>query len=60
MTAIDHIRELTASGITATEAIAAELTRRGIEPPTDDDRWTREDVSRLLFAEAMRRWQAAQ
>jgi hypothetical protein len=55
MSAIDIIKELTASGITGTEEIAAELTKRGIEPPTTDTVWTPGDVSRIWFADAWRR-----
>jgi uncharacterized protein (DUF2336 family) len=60
MNLIDIIKQLTAAGIARTADIAEELNRRSVQPPTDDDRWTTEDVSRLLFAEAMRRRQAGQ
>jgi hypothetical protein len=55
MTAIETIRELAAAGITGTEEIAAELTKRGVPPPTTDTVWMAEDVSRIWFADAWRR-----
>jgi hypothetical protein len=47
MSAIDTIKELAAAGITGTDEIAVELTKRGVEPPTTDG-WTARDVSRRL------------
>lgn len=53
MTAIDHIRELAAAGVTDTAKIAAELTKRGVPPPTSVG-WTATDVARLSVADAWR------
>jgi hypothetical protein len=55
MTAIETIRELAAAGMTSTEELAAELTRRKIEPPTSDTVWTAGDVCRVYYLDAWRR-----
>ena len=54
MNPIDIIHELAAAGITSTTEIAAELTPRGIKPPTTDDHWTALGVTRLYLADAWR------
>jgi hypothetical protein len=55
MTAIETIRKLATAGITGTEEIAAELTRRGVLPPATDDHWTADDVCRVFMSDAWRR-----
>jgi hypothetical protein len=44
-----------AIGITGTAEIAAELTKRGIKPPTTDDCWNTENVCRVYMSNAWRR-----
>ena len=55
MTAIEIIFQCKARGITRCERIAEELNKLGIEPPTDDDMWTPEDVAGTYMSEAWRR-----
>jgi hypothetical protein len=50
-----HHPPIAAPGMTSAEEIAAELTKRGIEPPTTDDAWTAEDVRRVFMSDAWRR-----